>query len=68
MTSKDYVNEAARAHTNLNVFTIVKSIMESGAVYGYNRTAENISRLCDAEVQRQLRLYDRYAAKAKEQK
>jgi hypothetical protein len=66
MTSKDYVNEAARAHTNLSVFAIVKSLMESGSVYGYNRTAEKIGKLCDVEVQRQLRLYDHYTAKAKE--
>ena len=61
----DYVHEAAYAHTNLRVFAVVKDIIESGATYGCGITAGKISKLCDTEMQHQLRLYDKFVAKAK---
>lgn len=52
---------AARAHTNLTVFNTVVSILEGGNVYSSitaNTTADEIIRLCKAEMARQLKIHD----------
>ena len=52
--------KAAAAHTNLTMFGAVISLLESGCLYGNTpfKTAEKIIKLCKAEQQRQLRLYE----------
>jgi hypothetical protein len=54
---------AAHAHTNLNVFASIISLLEGGHVYGpgagsAQRTADKIIALCKAETARQLAIYD----------
>lgn len=65
----DWVQIAARAHSNLNAFAIIRDMLESGAIYSNSRTAQTsvmrIVRICDDEIQRQLRLYDKAVGKAK---
>lgn len=66
----DWVQIAARAHSNLNAFAIVKAVLESGAIYrSKDRTAQTsvirIVHICNDEIQRQLRLYDKAVGKAK---
>ena len=55
--------KAAKAHTNLNMFACVAAMLESGCIYpvshSANATAQKIIKLCQAEQQRQLRIYDR---------
>jgi hypothetical protein len=55
---------AAHAHSNLNIFAAVVSILEGGHIYGpgagsANMTAAMIIELCKAEQARQLDAYDR---------
>lgn len=66
MKSKTYhIAEAARAHSTLNTFSVVVSILEGGHVYGgYNATASRVIKMCQKEMQRQLRLYDKHVAAA----
>jgi chorismate mutase len=58
---KDHVKEAAEAHTNLNVFASVVSILEGGHLYGAtnDRAAQRIIELCKAEQAKCLVRYDR---------
>ena len=58
------VEDAARAHTNLSVFAIVKAVLESGALYGASEQAAamHIEKLCDQAIQRQLKVYDKEVA------
>lgn len=56
---------AAHAHTNLNIFAAIASILEGGTIYGSRTaqsTAQKIIRLCNEEGMRQLRTYDKTAA------
>ena len=67
---REYIKEAAREHTHLNVFAIVKAVLESGAVYGGEEHAalQRISKICDNAIQRRLKAYDKYCALAEEAK
>lgn len=61
---KTVAKAAAEAHTNLNIFAAVMSLMEGGHVYGPDAgsaatTARKIIRLCLAEQQKQLMIYDK---------
>jgi hypothetical protein len=61
-TRIDFATDASHAHSNLNVFHIVKTILESGAIYE-SRTAEStadkIVELCEKEMKRQVANHDR---------
>lgn len=62
---KERAKEAARAHTNLNTFGNIVSILEGGSVYGHgsaSTTASKIIVLCKSEMNKQLRIYDRHIA------
>lgn len=63
---RDHVMEAARAHTNLNVFASVVSILEGGHLYGAtsDRAAQRIIELCKAEQAKCLARFDRARKKA----
>lgn len=56
----DHIKEAAEAHTNLNVFASIVSILEGGHLYGCHsdRTANRIIEICKAEQSRCLARYD----------
>lgn len=55
------IDKAARAYSDLNIFAAVTAIMEGGFVYTPTgkRLAAKITKLCQAECQRQIRIYDR---------
>lgn len=59
-----HVKEAAEAHTNLNVFASVVSILEGGHLYGAasDRAAQRIIEICKAEQSKCLARYDRALA------
>lgn len=59
---QELIKEAARAHTNLNTFASVVSLLEGGHVYGYQREANQIIRICNRAQQRFLDQYDKAAA------
>lgn len=63
------VNDAVRHYTNLNVFAVVKAVLESGSLYGASeqRVTFQIIKLCDKAMQHQLRLYDECCASMKEE-
>lgn len=54
--------DVAEAHTRLNTFHCVIGLLEGGTLPGGSQsaddTASTIIKLCKAESQRQLRLYD----------
>jgi len=61
---------AAEAHTNLNIFAAVVSLMDGGHVYGPSadsaaQTARKIVQLCKAEQRKQLLIYDKNIAAVK---
>ena len=58
--SKDYLKEACQAHTNLNTFAAVISILEGGHLYGAfsDAAAQKIIRICQQEQARCLTRYD----------
>lgn len=60
----DHIRAAAEAHTNLNVFASIVSILEGGHLYGAtsDRTAQRIIEICQAEERRCLARYDRAVA------
>lgn len=63
----EHAREAAQAHSNLNTFGAVVAILEGGLVYGHGdgsakTTANKIINICQAEMQKQLRMYDRHVA------
>jgi hypothetical protein len=51
---------AAEAHTNLNVFASIVSILEGGHLYGCysDRAAQRIIEICKAEQSKCLARYD----------
>ena len=61
MGNADHAKEAAYAHSDLNVFGAVVALMEGGTLYtsGGHQAASKIIRLCQTEMQRQLRAYDK---------
>jgi hypothetical protein len=60
----DHLKEAAEAHTNLNVFASIVSILEGGHLYGCHSdgTAQRIIEICKAEQSKCLARYDRARA------
>lgn len=65
MTKEEHIREAARAHSNLNTFASIISILEGGHVYGgHSASAEKIIKTCRAETTRWLRIYDKHVAAA----
>ena len=68
MSVDNLVTIAANAHTDLNVFAAVKAIFESGTVYTQSgkRRAMRIINLCEAEMRRQLLIYDRTVKRARD--
>jgi hypothetical protein len=59
--TKDLLDEVVHSYTNLNVFAIVKAVLESSARHGASEqsAAVHIGKLCDAAMQRQLRVHDK---------
>lgn len=66
MSKDDPVKIAAKAHTDLNVFASIVSILEGGSIYmpGSKEAARKIIRICHAEQQKRLRDYDNAVAAA----
>jgi len=64
----EYINAAAKAHTNLNSFAAVQAILECGVIYASstnaNITAQKIIKICKAQMQKELSAYDDAVAKA----
>lgn len=58
--------EAARAHSDLNIFAVVVSILEGGHLYlpTSRRAANKVIRICKDEQQKRLRDYDRAVSAA----
>lgn len=60
------VKDAAEAHSNLNLFASIVSLLEGGHLYSNcsasATAAERIILICHIEEQRQLRMYDRAVA------
>lgn len=61
---KDRIKDACHAHTNLNVFASVVSILEGGHLYGAisDRAAQQIIGICQREQSRCLARYDEAVA------
>ena len=62
----DPIKTAAKAHSDLNTFASVVTILEGGHIYmPQSHTAvARIIKICKAEQQKRLRDYDRAVAKA----
>lgn len=62
--NRNHLQDACQAHTNLNVFASVVSILEGGHLYGAtsDRTAQRIIAICQAEQAKCLARYDRAVA------
>lgn len=64
-SKSDLVKEAAEAHSDLNTFYVVISIMEGGHLHSPSyAAAQRIIKICRAEAGKRLREYDRAVAKA----
>lgn len=62
--TKQTLREIKSAHTNLNIFSAIQSILEGGHIYGdTNKAAGRIIQICNKEMQRQLKLMDVAEAK-----
>ncbi len=61
--TKSVVKLAAEEHTNLSMFNAVVAILESGGLYGHQRAAQRIIKICKDEMCRCVMAYDRYVAK-----
>jgi len=64
-SSQHYAKEAARYHTNLNVYYCCISLLENGHLYE-GEDAEEIIKLCKMKAQECLRRYDAAMAKIKD--
>lgn len=59
------IDEALHAHTNLNLFGAIVTLLEGGHLYGGNNAAaKRIRAICLKEQQRQLRILDKATARA----
>lgn len=59
LTAKQAAQKAAEAYANLNVFAAVEGMMGGGLLSpSYNAAADRIIKICQAEMQRQVRAYD----------
>ena len=65
---KDAIKAAAEAHTNLNTFAAVASLLEGGHLYGArtHAAASRIIAICKKEQHKWLMEYDRQSAKAQQ--
>lgn len=65
--SKDHLKEACQAHTNLNIFAAVVSLLEGGHLYGCDNdaAAQRIIGICKREQDKCLRRYDHALADAR---
>lgn len=63
---KKAISEAAGAHTDLNIFAAVVTLLEGGHLYTSQGTdsAQRIIRICQAEQAKCLRRYDAATARA----
>jgi hypothetical protein len=60
-----FINEAAKAHTDLNVFAGIVALLEGGLVSSECQTTEfRIIEICKREQAKCLARYDRAVAKA----
>jgi hypothetical protein len=61
MSKSKNIVQAARAHTDLNIFAAVVAILEGGCIYTAEAkgTVSKIINLCQVEQRRQLELYDK---------
>lgn len=68
---EEHIKNAAKAHTTLTVFGAVQALLEGGTIHGGKeggeRTALRIIKMCEAEMQRQLKRYDRHLAAIRKQ-
>lgn len=66
MLKENHIKRAAQAHTDLNVFASIVSILEGGHIYmsESKEVAAKIIRICHAEQQSWLRDYDAAVAAA----
>ena len=57
--------KAVEAHTDLNIFRAIKTILEGGSVHSQKgkRAAEKIIKICDAQMLAQIKIYDAEVAK-----
>jgi len=58
------VEAAMKASSNLNIFGGVKALLEGGTISGECAAQRKIIAICNAEMQRQLRLIDKAVAQA----
>ncbi len=60
MEKAKIIKEAAHAHSDLNMFAIIVSLLEGGHVYRpeSHPAAEKIIKICKAEQQKCLRAHD----------
>lgn len=63
-TREQHIKDAAEAHTNLNTFAVVVSVLEGGNICGYSAAAERIIKICLREQQLYLEKYDRAVSAA----
>lgn len=62
---KDYVKEAARAHSNLNIWAAVKALMESSLLYGAhsNKAEAKVCAIAGKEIRKELIRYEKAKAR-----
>lgn len=60
MPNRDYVVEAAEAHTNLNTWHSVIALLEGGSLYGGRHgAAERVISIAKSEAAKELKLFDK---------
>lgn len=62
--AKDYAEDAARAHSNLNAWGAVVALLEGGTLIGRDthRAQQRVIKIAQAEMQKHLAKYDRALA------
>lgn len=63
----DWITKAAEAHTNLNTFHCVISLLEGGHLYGDHRAAARIIAIAKKQAGIELRKYDAAARAARKE-
>lgn len=66
LTRKQYIQRAARAHSDITTLGGVIALLEGGTIYcsESHATVEQIIRLCNWQSQRLLSMYDEAVEKA----
>lgn len=61
MIKESNIERAAHSHTDLNIFSGIRGLLESGVVYTKSgrSTADRIIKLCGEECHRQIKVYDK---------